>query len=448
MSKVNDLAQGYMGILSAMGVKVNTDGSLTQTIGGVEQQLLVKDKPLTIPLDDVVKNYTDEIVLFHPLSENIMLGESPVLQQLRVIAMNHLTEQINKMVEVILKIAIDPETTKEMSPSQVDLLRCANGADANTLKNWQAVVRRTNTENPHTRVVSLFLKRGGELGGRSYKRVCVVNFDLYEKLTETDNKLQGFGVKLRKTDIQVLTRIFETIFPRIDEQDSYSIGSDSLIAPYFDALIRGFRSVNGALNLIGKQLKKPIKSITGESYEGKDDYLKSFEDLTVWRDVLPVMPLNDGDRNDRRQEVPPEPVQQPQVVQQQQPQPSPFYQQPAQPVQQPVYQQPQPVQQPTYQQPQQTAPVNVANSYPSLNQQMQQQAMMQQAMMQQAMMGGQMMPPPGFPFTTAAPPVSPTMQQMFNWQNQPQPNAGMWQNGVSGWNNTVPSARPGFPFRP
>ena len=377
---VNDLAGAYRKLLGSIGVTPQSDDLLIQSIDGIDKQVLVEGKPLALPTSDIVNNYSDSIVLFHPLCENLLLGESPVLQEFRQLVMDFLNDLILKTIESVLCIAVDESVMAELSPTQVDFMRSTAGADLNTLKNWRAIMRRAESRGSSHRVITIFLKRGSDINGEMQKRVAIVNFNIYQELTS--GNLQIFGTKIRKVDAKVYTKIFEAIFENIFTIDEYSSGSNALTAPYFDALVSAYHKVLKSINSVTWNLRKPIKQVNNLELHVKDEFMELFKDLMKYRDVLPTMPLNDGDRQTRREEDAkakmettnkPIPANELPGVSQLTRQSNPYYepmttvvtQEIEQPVNQPVYNQPvNPFGQPQQQQP------PVVNNFPSLQEQL------------------------------------------------------------------------------
>lgn len=379
---VNDLAGAYRNLLASMNVEPQSDDLLVQSIDGVDKQVMVEGKPLALPTNDIVNNYSDSLVVFHPLCENMLLGESPVLQELRGLVMDFLNDSILRIVDAVLGISIDEDLMATLSPTQIEFMRSASGADATSLKNWRAIMRRAESRASSNRVMTIFLKRGAELENETFKRVAIVNFNLYQELTA--GTLNVFGAKIRKADAKVYSKILEAIFEDIYIVDRYSVGSNSMTAPYFEALIDAYHGVLKAMNGPTWNLRKPIEQSTGTRLHVKDDFMESFKDLMKYRDVLPTMPLNDGDRQSRREEdakakathnATPIPVHELPGVSSLARQSTPYYEPMSvttqEPVQQPEFNQ-QPVQQPQFaQQPQNVPAQNTGSTtFPTLEEQL------------------------------------------------------------------------------
>lgn len=293
--KLNTLNAVYAKVINAIGMSVSESGNLIHTTpDNVSQEVRVENLPVQLPTLENTRDHNPNIVIFHPLSENVLLGESPVIRELRAFMMDNLHALILETADAMIKIAQDSEMVAKLSPTQAELLKCAAGADETTIKNWKSIMRRAESRGSVNRVITIFLKRGGEIQGKSYKRAAIVNFNLYHELT--DGKLNIFGVKVRKSDITLYTKVIEAIIDDVAIIDKYSVGSDSLVAPYFDALIKAYAGVIKTINKVTWNLRKPIKELKGIELYVKDEYSELLEDLLQYRDILPSLPYNDGAR--------------------------------------------------------------------------------------------------------------------------------------------------------
>lgn len=380
--KLEAMTEAYRLLLASIDVVPQSDDLLVQDIDDMKTQVMVEGKPLALPTDKIVNNYSDSMVVFHPLCENLLLGESPVLQELRDLIMESVNNLIIQTIDSILMIAID-DNFEDLTPNQVEFMRCTAGADATTLKNWRSVARRIDARSSANRIVTIFLKRGSLYKGSKCKRVANVNFNLYNKLSE--NTVTLLGAKVRKSDLKVFRAIFEAIFKHIEDDDeSYSAGTDSLIAPYFTVLVESYYKVLKDINSVTWLLRKPMEKVSGRKLHVNDDFMSHLDNLQQYRDVLPVMPLNDGDRNTKREEeerhnsgqsnttpMPVNTVNNHQSISNMAQQTNPYYDTP---VVAEVPLNPEPVQSPQYnqqmQQPQPPSMGNPSNTFPSLEAQL------------------------------------------------------------------------------
>lgn len=300
--KLNSLNAVYAKLAHAIGMSTNESGNLIHTTpDGVSQEVRVENLPVQLPTMENTRDHNPNIVIFHPLSENVLLGESPVIREFRAFMMDNLHALILETVDTMIKIAQDADVVAQLSPTQAELLKSAAGADENTIKNWKSIMRRAESRGSVNRVITIFLKRGGEVNGKVYKRAAIVNFNLYNELT--DGKLNIFGVKIRKMDASLYTKVIEAIIDDVAIIDKYSVGSDSLVAPYFDALVKAYAGVLKTINRVTWNLRKPIKELKGVDLHVKDDFSELLEDLLQYRDILPSLRCNDGTRTKETEKV-------------------------------------------------------------------------------------------------------------------------------------------------
>ena len=378
--KLEAMTEAYRLLLASIDVVPQSDDLLVQDIDDMKTQVLVDGKPLALPTDKIVNNYSDSMVVFHPLCENLLLGESPVLQELRDLIMESLNNLIVQTIDSILMIAVD-DNFEDLTPNQVEFMRCTAGADNTTLKNWRSIARRIDARSSANRVVTIFLKRGAIFKGSKRKRVANVNFNLYNKLDQ--NSATVIGAKVRKADLKVYSAIFEALFKHIENDDDeyYSAGTDALIAPYFTVLVESYYKVLKDVNSVTWLLRKPIEKVSGRKLHVNDDFMGHLDNLQQYRDVLPVMPLNDGDRNVNREEeqnrnnlnnntapLPTNTVNNQQAITNMAQQANPYYDTP---VVADVVVNTEPVQSPQFNQQMQQQPVpNQSNAFPSLEAQL------------------------------------------------------------------------------
>ena len=81
--------------------------------------------------------------------------------------------------------------------------------------------------------------------------------------------------------------------------ETYSAGSHSLIAPYFDALMRAYVKVATQLNAIVKTHRKELADHKALLIDV--DWAEALDNLGDYRDLIPPLPGNEGDRADGSQ---------------------------------------------------------------------------------------------------------------------------------------------------
>lgn len=230
------LTEIYRQILKALHITATPEGLLSyEAIDSVEP-LIVKDdgknKRLVLPTREILDNCDwDSYIAFHPLSEHLNRGVSPVMNMLVKTATLRLTEVMSSLLEQLVELAADKSRHASMGPKAQKILSVLKTADKQMLENMRSVLKKVDL-SPQRRIVSIFLKRKGVYKGIT-TRVCVVNFPLYDALTDPDRKV--WGVQLRVKDAEAFEALFDYMLPDLDNPETYSAPSESKSAPYFES---------------------------------------------------------------------------------------------------------------------------------------------------------------------------------------------------------------------
>lgn len=292
----------YKYLLKTAGYTVTEDNFISRLLpDGKVKPALVKGKRLVLPTPEHLAHPEDK-VLFHPLSENILRGESAVLEDFRLSLNVKLNVTIGMIAFQLLRIATSTATHAKLSPDQSEFLSKVKNADEKTLDTFKKLMMAMDLTQSQKAFVSIFLKRGGLVHGKKHSRVGVVSFPLYEELVKGGKEI--YGVTLRVKDIDSLKALFEYMIPNIDKKEAHNRGSDSEVAPYLDSLMKAFMSVAGPLNdlieLFHNQLDDPK---AGDSEDGptvsdtlrfEDSWVDTFDNLAVMVPEIRLIPMQSG----------------------------------------------------------------------------------------------------------------------------------------------------------
>lgn len=341
----------YRSILNCGGLNTDDEGYVSVKFDTKQSPVLVNGKRLVLPTHKQLtsENWNDKII-FHPLSENILRGESEVITKMRSVFNIRLNYTFGVIAQNLLSIVSSVSDHKKLNPEQSEVLSAILEADETTLLSYTKIMLNLISESPEKAFINIFLKRGGSIGGKKHSRVGIVTFPLYEELKKTQETY--CGVKLRAKDRQALIQLYQYILPMIDTEEAYNFGSDSSIAPFLDALmgtVLGIASkMNDVLELFGDFIDD------GKELVFESDWVEAFENLAVMVPQIRQIPVQTGNEGkskagDEPQAVVPVSLQQVQQLAYHTPVVPPiapnqfgFPQQP----QQPQFQQPQQPQQP------------------------------------------------------------------------------------------------------
>lgn len=296
--KLSDL---YKALLKTANFVVTEDNFVSRLMpDGKTSPATIKGKRLVLPTPEHLANPTDKIV-FHPLSENILRGESAVLEEYRSSVNIRLNVTIGMVAFQLLRIATSTGMHAKLTPDQSEFLSKVKHADETTLENFKKLMKAMDLTQSQKAFVSIYLKRGGLVHGKKHSRVGVVSFPLYEELIKGNKEV--FGVKLRVKDIDSLKALFEYMIPNIDKKEAHNRGSDSDVAPYLDSLMKALMTVAGPLNDLIELFHNQLDDPTSDSEDGptvsetlrfEDSWVETFDNLAIMVPEIRLIPMQGG----------------------------------------------------------------------------------------------------------------------------------------------------------
>ncbi len=300
-----NIIQLYTDILNACGCKVDHEGfvSVDPSVFTGEKStnglpFIVNEKRVVLPIDAQLRSGNQDKIVFHPLNENILRGESDVVMKLRAA----FTIRINHLFFIAVKTAVqmiyDHDNHKKFNPNQHEILSIAPDLNEDTAVDLVRMMRNATAQNPNC-FVSLFLKRSGSVDGKKYSRVGVVGFPFYNELKKEQDTY--YGVKLRKRDRAGLIKLMENIFPNIEKEGEYNRGSNSQVAPYMDSLMKTVMSVGSKLNDYFETYRNVISGFE-EGLIISSDWVDAFDNLDSNAVHIRKIPVQAGNEGSTKQE--------------------------------------------------------------------------------------------------------------------------------------------------
>lgn len=348
---INDF---YKSILNCGNLSTDKDGYAS--VKGSNAPVLISGKRLVLPTNNQLSsgNWSEKIV-FHPLSENILRGESEVIAKMRNVFNIRLNYTFAAIAQNLFSIVASSAEHHLLTPEQSEMLSIISEVDNTTLELFNKVTLSALKESPDKTFINIFLKRGGTINGKKHSRVGIVTFPLYEELKNTDQEI-FHGIKLRVKDRLAFKQLHEYIFPNLDVAEKYNFGSDSNIAPFFHALMGTVLGVGSKFNDVLELFSKEIDDSQVLVFDS--EWVETIENLNEMTPQIRLIPMQAGNEGSLKVGETPTAtpqtapvVQAPQTLSYQAPQVQPMnvpMQQPIQPWQQ-YNSQPQPM--PVLQQP-------------------------------------------------------------------------------------------------
>lgn len=252
--KLNDF---YTSFLTGVGLVITEEGyvklPVTDDVAGVAFPATVSKKSLVLPTDEnLTKVVGENVIVFHPLNEDLERGPSKILEFVRLYSRQELEVQAILLMRNILRLTASTEIHKKLSPDQSEVLDVVKGLDTKGIErvigNFDTLIDRLDVNSPEKSLIHIYLRRSGKIGEKAYRQVATVTFPIYEQLIEGESTI--LGVKFSKAAVKALTDVFEYVFPDIATKGAYNVGSNSNIAPKFEAVIGAVASMMISINRI------------------------------------------------------------------------------------------------------------------------------------------------------------------------------------------------------
>ena len=266
----------YKKVLTSVGLEVNDEGFVGITTDGKFTPLTRTGKCMVLPttehLDTLYSTVDGETVvtkeLFNPLVENAIKNTTPSIDVLKDAVAHVLGFGVVGAGKLMLLAGASQKSQTGSDYKVVEFLaKCSeakkNGVrkaiDNTSVSTWMSL--NTTSEC----IPTIFLKKGGKIGGEKYNRVATIKFSLYNELVNIgkDNIIRG--VKLRKKDVVVFKLLFEELMP-LNKDGILTLGSNCGTVPAFDSLMRAYLAVGKPIFKLFKSLKKLDPEIYDDFY--------------------------------------------------------------------------------------------------------------------------------------------------------------------------------------
>lgn len=268
--------------------------------------MMVNNMGVIFPTDSVLREGKwNDRVGFHPISESVTRGISPMLVSMRTALRFKIFQAIFFIGSNLIRVTKESRegAIKNMPANLVEALgKLPKTVDAKTLSFFSKVIAADNEKE--RAVVKICIKRNGSILGTDYKRTTSVYFPIYEELVKAidDKESEFWGITAaRKSDLSVVKEILEIILPDIDDENRYSVGTFVNVAPYLDCFIRAGASVqdslNGAMDLLGSYIPSNVRA----AFHASTDWVEELSDNREMRNIIPPLKFNEGEITEEEQ---------------------------------------------------------------------------------------------------------------------------------------------------
>lgn len=297
MKNINDV---YKSVLDTAGLKSDEDGFISVQLAKTEKKpALIKGKRLVLPTDSQLRmaDFSNRVV-FHPLSESILRGESEVLTYFRETFIKRLNFIVGYSAISLLDLAVSTAEHPRLTPEQTAFLVKVREADEETVRRIQKITEAMMLGDSSRAFVHMRVQKNGTVKNKMHRRVGLVYFPFYEEIKKVPAPKEPneiYGVKLRKADRETFIALMEYIFPRIGQSDEWMFPSDSEIAPSFEALMKSIIAVGDPVNTMMDLFKDYISGSEDLYINGEwEEDCKDLNALLPQIRMIPMQPGNEG----------------------------------------------------------------------------------------------------------------------------------------------------------
>lgn len=289
MSELIDL---YSKVSTSLGLSYGADGYMTVDLDGDGTPAMVevdgKQKRLVMPIRSILEQSRwDAQVAFHPLSESTLRDESAVFRFLKTLVNFRLNSAISTLFTTIVDVVTDP-TKQGMLGSNISMFEGLENGGAQIAKKVNKICLAMDVKTQR-RFINVYLKKAGMKDGKTFNRLASVGFPIYAELMSGENEV--FGVKLTKKENDFILEMLRIVFPMINQDHSYSLGSNNSYAPLFDALMRAYHGIAEQINTLLWAMRACIEDVKMISV----DFMELLAHIDKLRMLVPPLEGNQGD---------------------------------------------------------------------------------------------------------------------------------------------------------
>lgn len=283
----NSPLQLYHSVLSSLNLTADADGLISFVdVSGTHIPATLQDRRLVLPTPEMLKTIAStNYIAFHPLSENITQGQSPIIKRLITWITFKISNMLSVMAAAIISIANE---NGPLTAETTDMGKAVADVTPKTLDCFLKVIKPHDGDSS---LVKLYLKRRGEIGANVYSRLAVVRFPIMDEFADGKPENEIFGEKITKKEKRNIANILRYILPNIDVEHSYSAGTNSINAPYFVSLMSAYYNVASRFVQLSDKLKSKIDE---PDLRPNLDWYPMLNEINSFTGVIPPLPFNEG----------------------------------------------------------------------------------------------------------------------------------------------------------
>lgn len=293
----------YLSILDYAGL-TSDKGSIIEK-GSNPSDFLVDGKPMKLPYFELLKNEPDSL-FFHPLNEDYSNPEDIQFTKYKQRLLLELNGKLVGLLGALINIAVEPSLQDNISsPRAISIISSLGDVDMKTLEALMSICSDSIKEHGVSYLFDIYIKKNGKVGNEAYSSIGKINFRLYKEirkgLDDPNKEYKVSGRKLRKKDLVALTALFENIFPNINEEGEWTVGSNNKIFRFLHVLLTSSYMVSNVILELKEDLKGVnLEDLTNGNLDINLDWTDMIQDLLGMSAIIRAIP---NQRDAKRESV-------------------------------------------------------------------------------------------------------------------------------------------------
>jgi len=307
-----NIIEFYTAIIESTGasiVEVQYGKALIKMVTVDEEPFKVEGKVLVLPTTEFLKNPDwDNYIAFHPIAENVLRGESPVVYGLRTLMQQRMNDVFMDIFLLLASVAGKPEHHKLLTTQQKKFLKLVPDFDGKTISKIDKVIDRIDPDNAR-KCVALYVKRGGDSETGTFKRRAVLTSPIIHDAIANGPSKTIWGVKFKVKEHPQVLALLNYVYGTTEEH-YYSFGSNANSAPTLDAVLKSYSSLMVHFNtlLLDIKAKGKLWDADMEHLITDLEYMEYVDKLDSYTGKIPPLKGNEGPsamEPEEEEEVPP-----------------------------------------------------------------------------------------------------------------------------------------------
>jgi hypothetical protein len=279
----------YESILRYTGLECNADGFVSIKVGDSTEPILVNGKRLVLPTRHILAGSTENVIVFHPLAENILGEESVVLTHLRALLNKRINTVFSATGLSLLNLAASAEQHKRLNMDQLKFVTDMGDVTRSTIDEYTQLIIAGLKENVSSLFVNIYLKRGGTYRNERYSYVGITTSTIKKKLAE-DTLI--YGVKIKDTNKVIISKLIDYLIPELDVPERYNFPTTSKVAPRLDCLLRTSLLMASWLNTALETFGDLLPDLETLPFDA--NWVEAFDDLESLVETIRSVPSQGG----------------------------------------------------------------------------------------------------------------------------------------------------------